>query len=612
MKPQKERTHVIRHIMPMTKGYRHHYVIAALITILYICLGFLPQQIIRVTVDSVIGNEPLSLPDFLVDFLNSLGGVAMLKENIYWCGIAILVVAVATASCEYINRMNVAKGSEGILRRMRDVMYEYCQRLPFSWHAKQHTGDLVQRCTSVIDIIRNFIAGQIVELFRTSVLAILCLVIIFSINVKLSLVAVVFMPIIVLYSLFFCNKIAKKFREVEAAEGELYATTQENLTGIRVVKAFGRERFEVDRFNGKNKKFSDLFLQFGHQLGYYWGIGDLVTGLQVLTVIALGVHEAVSGAITLGEYMAFVSYNFMLIWPIRNFGRILSEMSKAKECFLRIDEVIREMPEEDDPKGLEPDMAKDIVFDHVNFNYAGLQPIIRDVSFTIKQGQTFGILGATGSGKSTLMYLLNRLYDVPEGCGKITVGGVDVRDIKLSWLRSHIGMVLQEPFLFSKTIKENIGIHSEKMEMRDIRHAADIAAVDQSILSFEDGYDTEIGERGVTLSGGQKQRVAIARMLTQKTPVMVFDDSLSAVDTETDIQIRAALKNVHKDATTIIISHRITTLMQADQILVLDDGKVSDIGTHAELIAREGVYKQIYDIQMGIEEEAGPKGVEPQ
>lgn len=604
---KKEKSQIFKTILPLTKGYRHHYVIAAIATVLGVAFNFLPQQIIRVTVDSVIDTKPLALPQFLIDGINQFGGVELLRNNLYLCALAVLAVALVTALCEFISRSNIAKGSEGILRSMRNKMYDYCQRLPFSWHAKQHTGDLVQRCTSVIDIIRNFIAGQIVEMFRTVVLVVLSMSLMFSMNVKLSLIALIFMPVIVLYSLFFCNINAKTFKQVEVAEGELYATTQENLTGVRVVKAFGRERYEIERFQEKNQKFTDLFLKFGYQLGYYWGVGDLVTGIQVLTVILVGVFETVGGSITLGEYMTFVSYNFMLVWPIRNFGRILSEMSKAQECFLRVDEVLREQPEEDDPDGLEPDMEGDIVFSHVSFNYSGLQPMIKDVSFTIKQGQTFAILGATGSGKSTLMYLLNRLYDVPRGCGSITIGGVDIRDIKLSWLRSHIGMVLQEPFLFSKSIRENIGIHREDIDLAEIRRAAQIAAVDNAIISFEDGYDTEIGERGVTLSGGQKQRVAIARMLTKKTPIMVFDDSLSAVDTETDIQIRRALEDIHKEATTILISHRITTIMHADQILVLDNGKVSDLGTHEELIARDGIYKHIYEIQMGIDGPSEPE-----
>lgn len=597
----RQKNSIFKTLMPLTKGYRHHYIIAAVATVLGVGFNFLPQQIIRVTVDSVIDSQPLGLPQFLVDLINWFGGVELFRNHLYLCALAVLIVALITALCEWVSRSNIAKGSEGILRNMRNKMYDYCQRLPFSWHAKQHTGDLVQRCTSVIDIIRNFIAGQIVEVFRTSVLVILSMSLMFSMNLKLSLVALIFMPIIVLYSLFFCNINAKTFQQVEAAEGELYATTQENLTGVRVVKAFGRERYEAERFGEKNKKFTDLFLKFGYQLGYYWGIGDLVTGIQVLTVILVGVFETVAGNITLGEYMTFVSYNFMLVWPIRNFGRILSEMSKARECLLRVDEVLREKPEEDDPCGLEPDMTGDIVFDHVTFYYSSVQPMIKDVSFTIKKGQTFAILGATGSGKSTLMYLLNRLYDIPEGCGKITIGGIDIRKIKLRWLRSHIGMVLQEPFLFSKSIRENIGIHQDGMELSEIRKAAQVAAVDGAILSFESGYDTEIGERGVTLSGGQKQRVAIARMLTKKTPIMIFDDSLSAVDTETDIQIRQALKEIHQGVTTVLISHRIATIMHADQILVLDDGKVSDLGTHEELIARDGIYKQIFEIQMGID-----------
>ena len=310
-----------------------------------------------------------------------------------------------------------------------------------------------------------------------------------------------------------------------------------------------------------------------------------------------------TGTITLGEFLVFVSYNSMLVWPVRSLGRILSEMSKTGVSMNRVGEILQAEEETDPPEALTPPMDGDIVFDHVNFDYHGINPVLKDISFTIKAGSTVGILGGTGSGKSTLMYLLDRLYDLPEGSGSITVGGVDLRDIRRDWLRKNVGFVLQEPFLFSKTIKENIGVSQDAPDMGAIRHSAAIAAVDEAITEFAQGYDTIVGERGVTLSGGQKQRVAIARMLMQQSPIMVFDDSLSAVDSETDSKIRAALKTGTGDSTVILISHRITTLMHADQIIVLENGRVAQIGSHDELAAQEGVYRQIYEIQGTLENE---------
>ena len=336
----------------------------------------------------------------------------------------------------------------------------------------------------------------------------------------------------------------------------------------------------------------------------YWGVGDLITGLQIVTVVAVGTVSTVHGAISLGEFLAFVSYNATLVWPIRNLGRILSEMSKAGVSVSRVNYIL-DAEEEHDPTGLStPPMDRDIRFEHITFSYEGEKPVLKDIDLTIPAGSTFAILGGTGSGKSTLMHLLDRLYDLPPGCGRITVGGVDLRQMPRSWVRSQIGMVLQEPFLFSRTIHENISAARPQAELAEVRHAAGIACVDDSIEQFADGYNTIVGERGVTLSGGQKQRVAIARMLMQRAPIMVFDDSLSAVDSETDANIRAALNEQLGQVTVILISHRITTLMKADTIAVMEDGRIVESGSHEELLRQGGIYKSIYDIQMSGQDRA--------
>ena len=298
----------------------------------------------------------------------------------------------------------------------------------------------------------------------------------------------------------------------------------------------------------------------------------------------MGVLFTVDGNLTVGEFIAFVSYNSSMAWPVRSLGRIISEMSKAGVSIDRIAYILDEKEEDDRPGVTKPAINKDIVFDNVNFKYEEGAAVLKNVSFTVPAGKTFAILGNTGSGKSTLVHLLNRLYDLPDGCGKITIGGVDIRDIDRQYLRSQIGMVLQEPFLYSGSIKENVGITRESSAFDDIREACEIACVDSAIDSFTDGYETIVGERGVTLSGGQKQRVAIARMLVEHTPVMIFDDSLSAVDAQTDAMIREALKKRMAGTTVILIAHRITTLMQADCIMVLEDGAVAAMGSNEQII----------------------------
>ena len=558
-------------------------------------LGSLTPQVVRVAVDCVLGSEPF--PGAVTALAPpSLLAAAPMTQLVSAAGF-LLVVAVLSGLCTYGSRMGTANASENFVKSLRDALYRHIQRLPYEWHVRHSTGEIIQRCTSDVEVVRNFVTNQLLEVCRIVFLVGFSLAVMLSMNARMTLIAVCFLPVILAYSLFFYSKIAKRFLTADEAEGELSATVQENLTGVRVVRAFGREAYEVERFDKKNERFASLWIRLGGLLSAYWGIGDLITGLQILTVICVGVMQTVSGAITLGEFLAFVAYNQTLIWPVRGLGRILSEMSKAGVSIERLAYILDSEPETEPGRALTPPMDRDIVFDHVSFSY-GEQPVLRDVSFTIPAGKTFAVLGATGSGKSTMMHLLDRLYDLAPGCGRITIGGTDIADISRAYLRRNIGIVLQEPFLFSRTIRENIAAVRPGATMEEVRRHAGTAHVDEAILEFADGYDTIVGERGVTLSGGQKQRVAIARTLMLDAPILIFDDSLSAVDAETDAEIRASLHQAKGSATVILISHRITTLMQADCILVLQDGRVAEVGSHDELMARGGLYREIYDLQM--------------
>ena len=560
----------------------------------------LTPQIIRMTVDSIIGSEELP------GWFTALGLQRLLQGDtarvLLLAAAAVLAAAILSGVFSFLARINTARASENAIKSLRDALYGHIQKLPFSWHTAHQTGEIIQRCTSDVEVIRNFVSAQMVEVFRIVFLIVMTMAIMFSMNVKISLVVAVFIPIIALYSFFFSSKISKRFMDADIAEGKLSSTVQENLTGVRVVRAFGREHFEIERFDERNNHFADLWIRLGHMMTTYWSTGDFIMALQVLTVICVGTVSAVNGEITLGEFLAFVSYNATLTWPVRSLGKILAEMSKTGVSLERVSYILLAEPEHDPPRALQPPMDRDISFEHVTFGYENQKPVLDDVTFTIPAGSTFAILGGTGSGKTTLMHLLNRLYDLEPGCGRITIGGVDISRIGRGYLRKNVAIVLQEPFLFSRTIRENIGITAQERDrdamLEYVRAAARSACVDEAIEGFAQGYETVVGERGVTLSGGQKQRVAIARMLTQNAPVMIFDDSLSAVDAETDAKIRQQLKEKMGSATTILISHRITTLMQADRILVLDNGRVADLGTHEELIARPGIYRDIYEIQM--------------
>ena len=595
MKKDKKHTSILR-FYPFTKGLRHNFVLALVSIVIAVFANYMTPQVIRVTVDSVINDSPFNLPAFLTGWIESLGGRAFLRENIVLCALASLIFAVLSGVSTYLSRMNMAKGCEGTVTKIRDTLFSHIQRLPYAWHNLNQTGDIIQRCTQDVDLIRNFISDQMMELVRVTFLIVVSLGLMFAMNAQLALIAFIFIPIVVGYSLIFFFIVGDRFRVADEAEGTLTAIVQENLTGVRVVRAFGRERFEKDKFNKQNELFTDMWVRLGRVLGLNWGLGDLLSGLQVITIMAAGIFFVVNDSITEGEYLAFIAYNSMLVWPTRSLGRLLSELSKTGISSKRLFEILDAEPERDTENPVTPPMDRDIEFKNVNFSYSASGEVLHDINFKIKAGTTLGILGSTGSGKSTLTYLLDRLYELPEGCGEITVGGVDIRRIALDHLRRNIGIVLQEPFLFSKSFKDSISDGSDRHDLESVRRYARLAVIDDTIDSFAEGYDTQIGERGVTISGGQKQRVAIARMLMQNTPIKIFDDSLSAVDMETDAKIRESInQNVH--GTTIIIAHRITTIMNADQIIVMDKGRIVQRGTHETLKDEDGIYKRIYDTQ---------------
>ncbi len=596
MKKDKKKKSSILRFYPFTKGFRGNLLLAMFTVIIANIASFLTPQVIRVTVDSVINDQPFSLPGFVLSWIDSFGGREALRSHIIVCAAAALLFAVINGVANFVSRMNLAKGCEGAVESLRNTLFGHIQRLPYAWHNSHQTGDIIQRCTQDVELIRRFVNEQLMTVIHTLLAIAISLSLMFTMNVQLSLVVLCFIPLVLGYSMIFFVLVGKKFDQADRTEGELTALVQENLTGVRVVRAFGRERFEIERFNKKNQEFADLWSHLGRILGVDWGLGELFAGLQALVIMVIGVFFVERGSITEGEFLAFTAYNSMLAWPVAQLGRVLSELSKTSISSTRLFDILDAAEETDCEHPRTPPMDGDIVFDHVSFGYGSEPGVLKDVSFTIKAGTTFGILGATGSGKSTLMYLLDRLYELPEGQGRITVGGADIRDIKLSHLRHGIGMVLQEPFLFSKTFRESIADGARRSDLETVRKYARMAVIDDAIEGFAQGYETPIGERGVTISGGQKQRVAIARMLMQDTPIKVFDDSLSAVDMETDAKIRQSIKeNVH--GTTILIAHRITTLMNADQILVLEKGKVAQMGTHQELIAQDGIYKRIYDMQ---------------
>ena len=575
-------------------------IIAALVTALADTVN---PQIIRTAVDCIVGNPESELPAMMLTIVERLGGFARLKEDLWIMALGVVAVGAVQVLSQFTFRVANTTASETLVKTMRDSLFTHIERLPFGWHMKNKTGDIIQRCTSDIDTTRNFLSEQLTAIFRIVILLALSMYFMFSMHPILTLIALIPMPAIIGYSWWFHGRVHEGFTECDENEGKLSAMAQENLTGVRVVRAFGQERSEIARFKAQNDHYTKLWEKMGKVLSRFWATSDILSGVQVMLVIVFGAFFCIRGSLTEGTYIAFISYNSMLVWPIRQLGRMISEMSKAGVSIDRIAYIMDSPLEQEDAEAFDAPMDGDIRFENVSFHYDGGPDILKDVSFTMKAGTTLGILGGTGSGKSTMMLLLDKLYELPEDCGRITVGGVDIRKIRTEHLRRNIGMVLQEPFLFSRTIAENISIASPGMDMEAIRSAARAAALDESIVSFTQGYETMVGERGVTLSGGQKQRTAIARTLTSDAPILIFDDSLSAVDTQTDAKIRAAIAQRFGKASVILISHRITTLSAADKILVLDRGSIAEEGTHEELKAAGGIYQKIYETQTGLREE---------
>lgn len=579
-----------------------HFLWALIATIMMVIIGFLTPLLLSEIVDSILGSEPFTMPDFLMNPINALGGRDFLRQNLWIPALALILMNIVNGVFTFIKGRSSAIASENIARKLRNDLYRHLQHLPFAYHVKAQAGELIQRCTSDVDTIRRFLAVQVMEVVNTVLMVVIAMSILLPRSVPITLYSLILVPPLFCFATWFFKMVHKSFEVADEADGVLNAVLQENLSGVRVVRAFGQQEREVEKFDRVNNDLRKKNLRLNELLAIYWGGGDAISMTQTLLTLVVCIIYACNGWITVGTLIVFTSTLGMLLFPIRQLGRTLSDAGKAMVSMKRVQAILHEEAEPDEPNALKPDLHGDIVFEHVSFAYPDDNvPVLRDVSFTIPAGKTAAVLGGTGSGKSTMMYLLQRLYTPTSG--KITIGGVDIQQIDRKYLRAHVGLILQEPFLYSKSIRENVGITAPEQEAERIEHAADIASASGFIAKADKGWETVVGERGVTLSGGQKQRIAIARTLLKDNNILIFDDSLSAVDTETDAQIRAALRHEQKDVTTLIISHRVTTLSQADLILVLENGQITQQGTHAELCSQPGLYQRINSIQNALEEE---------
>ena len=602
---------LLRRFLEFMEGSLWKYLGSILAVLIAIGISFLTPLLLAGTIDAITdmvagrSDAALNLPGFIAGWFNARGGAAYLAGHIWIIAGLMLALNLIGGVFHYLRGRWTAEASEAIAERMRKRLYAHLQDMSYAYHAKAETGDLIQRCTLDVDTVRRFLSGQVIEIFRTVFMITLALTLMSRIHIKLTLISLILVPPLFLLAFWFFRWVRTLFTASDEADGKLSAMLQESLTGVRVVRAFGRQRYESDRFDAHVDDVHDKSVRLGDVLAVYWSGSDLMGMLQTGLTLIFGVWFALRGELTIGNVWTFVSYISMLIWPIRQLGRILSDLGKSIVSMKRLYEILDAEPEQDTPGAVDADLYGDIEFRHVSFRYDEDNPVLKDVSFRAKAGSTVAILGATGSGKSTMMNLLQRLYDATGG--EIIIGGREIRTIKKSCLRSRIGYVLQEPFLYSRSIRDNIAIAVPEATQEDIDAVAHTTSSEGFISEFENGYDTLVGERGVTLSGGQKQRIAIARTLLRENDILILDDSLSAVDTETDRAIREALLERRKQGgrtpTTFIISHRITTLADADLILVLEDGRIAQQGTHRELIAADGLYRRVYHIQAALEDE---------
>lgn len=598
---KKPKRNILKHLGLMFKwmGLNSLLIIPALVSLFIVSyLRTLTPLFGQHIIDVILGfsDQGSKLPSFFVNLLLA----DTITKQLLLAAILIVVLALIRALLIFVQRAISGVFAERTSYNLRNNLYKKLRDADYYFHSHSETGDIIQRCTTDVEMYKRFISEQSIEVMRLVMLVGLSIYQMYRMNVTIMWVSLVIAPLLLLSAAFYFNKVEKMFNIIEKNEAVMTTHVQENVSGARVVRAFANEAYEVEKFRNLNRKFTDSDYGLVKKMAIFWSSTDFLSFIQFFIIALIGIIYASRGIITIGVYTAFLAYAGNIIWPMRQLGRLVGDFSKTIVSVSRLNHII-ENPGEyvGEENKIKPEIKGEVEFRNVSFKFVdSKEDQIIDVSFKANKGETIAIVGKAGSGKSTLMNLLIRLLDYQKG--QILVDGHEIKDIEKHHLRENVGVILQEPFLFSKSIEENIKISDANSDIARVSNVAKIAQVHNDIMNFEKGYSTLVGERGVTLSGGQKQRVAIARMLLKPKPILVFDDSLSAVDTETDIQIRRALNKEWKDSTVFIITHRITTASEADNILVIEDGRIKESGKHEELIKRNGLYKNIWEIQSQI------------
>ena len=578
-------------------------VVCILTVVIPITQSYVPQFIryifgtVLPSIEGMDGNN--TLPKFLLNFFASFETPATVVLSV---SISLVFFQILRGILMFFNGYFKGLLSEKIAFNMRKELYEHIQDLSFTYHKNVDTGDLIQRCTSDIDTIKSFLSTLLPDILYIAASLISGAIQMSSINVSITLITLCVIPITVTASIIFFKFIEKKFTEIEDYESGMTSCIEENINGVRVVKAFATEQDEIEKFNKKNDVYRDANIALNKRFAMYWGFSDGITTLQYAVTIGYCIYLAKNGLVNLADLVVCLSYIGMLVYPARNLGRIISGFGKATVANNRICHILEEKSEYENDGTLEPEIKGNISLQNVSFKFTDSnEDVLTDVSFDVKAGETLAIVGKTGSGKSTIAHILSRLLEYEDG--HILIDGVELKDIKKKYIRQNVGMLLQEPFLYARSVYDNVSIAKPNANKEDVFKATKLAAIHDDILSFDRKYQTLVGEKGATLSGGQKQRISIARMLLLEKPIIIFDDSLSAVDTATDQQIRQAIAKQKHKPTTIIITHRITTAKEADKIIVLENGTITESGTHEELVKNNGLYASLWKIQGSFEDQ---------
>jgi ATP-binding cassette subfamily B protein len=578
----------IKALWNVLSGYRVLYLVAVLCIAAAAAARTVSYFLLRSFVDGVLGRDATAAAVVLFAL---------------WFTLLAAVEAVTTC---FRGRL-AARSTEGVVLSLRNFLFDHIQRLTFPYHDRARTGDLIERVTSDVETVQRFFGEQATEIGRILAMFLVNFAALLVLDPVLGALSIVLLPVIILISIWFFRRILKRYDEYQDQEAALSSTLQENVAAVRIVRAFARRDFEVEKFERDNAEKYRRGRKLVRLHALYWPITDFLCFAQSLFIFCLGADAVRLGTMSAGTFLAIIGMVSLVVWPMRNLGRIVVEASMAVVSAKRLGEVAREEPEaycerasgRARPAGA-PRLRGEVAFENVCFSYDGGEQVLCDVSFKAASGRVFAVMGPTGSGKTSLVSLIPRFYHPTAGV--VRIDGRDVREYGLEELRRNIGIVEQEPFLFSRTLRENLAYGAGRpVTQAEIEAAVKAAALAEVVAGFPAGYDTLVGERGVTLSGGQKQRVAIARTLLKDPAILILDDATSSVDTETEAAIRESLRALMRHRTCFVIAHRVQTVKTADTILVLKEGRIAEQGTHRELAAAGGFYRTVYEMQSRIE-----------